>query len=134
MVKSAQGRFGKSGGILVVGELTCCHKTGRHNITEILLKVVLNTINPNPILSAQLCHIFVLFWSAWSFGVKAKLWRFFYHYLISVLPLEIQLSRGKYWDSIKRFNPTTYLCLSLGRTCIFNAISWSFWMLHDWKW
>jgi len=51
---------------------------------------------------------------------------FFYHYFISVLMLEIQLSRGKCWDLIKRFNPTTYLCLSQGRTCIFNAISWSF--------
>jgi len=58
----------------------------------------------------------------------------FFIIILYLLLLEIQLSRGKCWDPIKRFNPTTYLCLSQGRTCIFNAISWSFLMLHDWKW
>jgi len=66
----------------------------------------------------------MVFWS------ESKAVEVFYHCCISVLPLEIQLSRGKCWDPIKRFNPTTYLCLSQGRTCIFNAISWSFWMFH----
>ena len=68
-----------------------------------------------------------LFEWKWSCGGFLLL---FYIYLL----LKIQLLRCKCWNPIKRFNPTTYLCLSQGRTCIFNAISWSFLMLHDWKW
>ena len=67
----------------------------------------------------------MLFSSVWSFSVEVKLWRFFI-IILYLLLLEIQLLRCKCWNPIKRFNPTTYLCLSQGRTYIFNAISWSF--------
>ena len=44
--------------------------------------------------------------------MEANLCRFLYHLFISVLPLEIQLSRGEGWDPIKQFNLVTFLCLS----------------------
>ena len=46
----------------------------------------------------------------------------FDHLFIYVLPLEIQLSRGKSWDSIKQFNSATFLCLSQDRIWISNVI------------
>jgi hypothetical protein len=42
----------------------------------------------------------------------------FFIIILYLLLLEIQLLRCKCWNPIKRFNPTTYLCLSQGRTCI----------------
>ena len=48
----------------------------------------------------------------------------FYHLFIyvSILPLEIQLSRGKNLDMINPFNPATSVCLSQVRTRISNVI------------
>ena len=45
-----------------------------------------------------------------------------YHFIIYVLPLEIQLSRGEGWNPINWFNPTTYVCLSQAGTWISNVI------------
>jgi hypothetical protein len=42
------------GGFLPGTLVSSTNKTDRHNITEILLKVALNTINPNPKLSNTL--------------------------------------------------------------------------------
>jgi hypothetical protein len=62
-------------------------------------------------------HVYVvihLCGSMWSFWVEANLCRFFLSF-VYVLPLEIQLSRGEGWDTINRFNPATFLCLSQAR-------------------
>ena len=50
----------------------------------------------------------------------------FNHLFIYVLQLEIKFSRGKGWDTINRFNPATFLCLSYIRTWISNIMSLSF--------
>ena len=42
--------------------------------------------------------------------------------IIYVLPLEVQLSRREDWDSLNRFNPATFLCLSQPRTWISTNI------------
>ena len=46
-------------------------------------------------------------------------------FLLSVLPLEIQLSREEGWDPINRLEPTTFLCLFKDRThiCIAYVVS-----------
>jgi len=46
--------------------------------------------------------------SMWSFWVEANLCLYMYCSLD-----DIQLSREEGWDPINRFNPTTFLCLSL---------------------
>ena len=46
----------------------------------------------------------------------------FYHKFIYVLPLEIQLSRGKCWDPINWFNPALLLCLFQAKTWVSNII------------
>jgi hypothetical protein len=48
------------------------HKTDRHNITEILLKVALSTIKPNQ----TICVINIC--SMWSFWVETNLWVVFF--------------------------------------------------------
>ena len=57
-----------------------------------------------------------------SFSVVGNLCRFFYCLFISLLSLEIQLSRGEGWDPRNRFNPATFLSLFQTRNWISNAI------------
>jgi hypothetical protein len=48
--------------------------------------------------------------------------------------LSKQLSRGGGWDTIKRFNAATFLCLSQARTWIFNVICHGVFCVLCWYW
>ena len=61
--------------------------------------------------------------SMWCFWSGSESVHVFHRLFIHVLPLEIQLSRGKGWDPINQFNLSTSLCLSKARTWISNVIS-----------
>ena len=39
-----------------------------------------------------------------------------------LLFVEMKLSRGEGWDPINRFNSTIFMCLSQGRTWIYNVV------------
>jgi len=54
---------------------------------------------------------------------------------LHVLTLEIHLSREEGWDTINRFNPATFLCLSHARTWISNVICRDhFLVFGEWMW
>jgi len=60
----------------------------------------------------------------------------FYCLYISVLPMEIQLSRGEGWDHINRINLAILLCLSLANNdfpCPMSLFLWVFCVLNELK-
>ena len=61
-------------------QVSSANKTDRHHITEILLKVALNTINPNLIIKCLTLPHFCVFLKC----MVSSCGGFFYHYFISI--------------------------------------------------
>jgi hypothetical protein len=57
----------------------------------------------------------------WSFVWKRICAGLFIVFVIYLLSLEIQLSKGKGWNPINRFNPATLLCRSKTRIMVFHV-------------
>ena len=70
--------------------------------------------------SSSLCCYLFLWWYVGSCWVETILCRLFYCLLVSVLPLEIQMSKVMGYDPINQFNPATIFCLCHARTWIVN--------------